>query len=83
MTASGIIIGLMLIALGGVMVWRARWFREYVGDIGTLFDTTKLDWLDWSIVGVILIIIGFMVMTGLFQIIAYAILVPIFNPSVG
>jgi hypothetical protein len=81
-TIGGFILGLFIAGLGFVMVWRRRWFQEYVGDLGTVLQFSKVDWMDWSILGVALLLIGFIVMFGLFQSLALAILGPLFRPSI-
>lgn len=63
----GIIIGLIGIGLGFLMVWKPQWFLDLIGEQGwseKIFGyghgTTA-----YQVIGVILIFISFMLMTGL------------------
>ena len=67
MTFLGFIVGLGLVALGFVMVWKSYRWEEYVGSLNGILGYPRLQWLDWDTLGVLLMGIGALTMFGLFQ----------------
>lgn len=65
MSIGGFILGLILMVAGFFMVWRTNIFLTSFGDISELFGATGASWLSWKIVGMILMVIGFLVAFGL------------------
>ena len=80
---SGAIIGLSILAVGFLMVWRQRNFREYVGDLGGLFGLPGSNWLTWPVLGTVLMLVGFFTIFGVFQIFVEALIRRLLVPSLG
>jgi|GEM_PF-1955189 hypothetical protein len=83
MTFLGFLLGAALFGLGFLMVWRQRNFREYVGDLGSLFDMPGSSWLSWEVLGSILMFVGFLFAFGIFQVFASKLLQGIVFPTIG
>ena len=66
MTFGGFILGFLMMVVGFLLVWKTNWFVENFGDIGVLFGTNQT-WLSWKMVGVILLLFGFLLAFGLIQ----------------
>lgn len=79
MTLTGFIIGVLMMVVGFVCVRKTDLLLRYLGDISVLFGAMNASWLSWKIVGVILLLLGFMIAFGLFQAFFYLTLGPIFN----
>ena len=82
MTIGGFLIGAMLFGIGFLMVWRRRSFRAYVGDLGAFFDMPGSSWLSWEVLGSILMVVGFMVAFGVFQIFVQQLLQSLVFPAI-
>ena len=67
MTLLGFVVGLFLVALGFLMVWKSHRWEEYVGSLNSIFGYPRLQWLDWDTLGVLLMVVGVLTMFGLFQ----------------
>jgi hypothetical protein len=67
MTLLSFFIGLVLMVLGFVIVWKTNYLVQWFGDIGEAFGAVGMPWLSWKLFGVILLFIGFFVAFGLFQ----------------
>lgn len=63
-TIGSVLLGLGLIAVGVFMVWKGSRLRQWVGDIASILEVS---WLDWPVLGVIVILLGGLLMTGLIQ----------------
>jgi len=83
MTWGGFIIGFLLFGLGFLMVWRRRNFREFVGDLGSFFDLPGSSWLSWEVIGTALMLIGFMLAFGIFQLFVEKLLRGVVFPTIG
>ncbi len=66
-TLGGFIWGAIVVVIGIVMVWKTHKFREYVGNLNTLLGYPQFSWLDWNVLGVIMVIVGIFMMFGLMQ----------------
>lgn len=66
MTFGFFILGMLMMGIGFLAVWKTNWFLENLGDIGELFGSTQT-WLSWKLVGIVLMFLGFMVAFGLLQ----------------
>ena len=64
LTVGGFFLGLLFLAIGFFMVWKGSRLRQWVGDIATILEVS---WLDWPIIGVVLMLLGAMLMTGTLQ----------------
>jgi len=82
MTIGGFLIGLALFGLGFLMVWRHRSFRDYMGDLGAFFGMPGSGWLSWEVLGSILMVVGFLVAFGVFQIFAQQLLQSLVFPTI-
>jgi hypothetical protein len=67
MTLLGFVVGLGLVGIGFLMVWKTHRWQEYVGSLNYILGYPRLSWLDWDTLGVILMISGVLTMFGLFQ----------------
>ena len=70
-TIGSVLLGLVLIAVGSFMVWKGSRLRQWVGDIASILEVS---WLDWPVLGVIVILLGGLLMTGLIQTILVGVL---------
>lgn len=61
-----ILIGLILMALGFVMVWKTNLFVQWFGDLGVLFGFVGASWLSWKTAGILFMVFGFLLVTNLF-----------------
>lgn len=53
-------------AIGFVMVWKSQWFIQSFGDLGSMvLGLTGYSFLSWKLFGMILMVLGFLLMTGL------------------
>ncbi len=57
-----ILLGIVLLALGFVVLWRTNLFMQWFGDLSIL---TGASWLSWKTLGIILMLIGFLLATNL------------------
>ena len=65
-----IIIGLVMIAAGFVLVWKTDWFQQNVGSIQWAeekFGSSGGSRLMYKMIGILVIIIGFLVTTNLYK----------------
>ena len=76
MTIGGFFLGLTFAVIGFLGVWKSYWFRKNIGDINELFGVTRITWLNWDTVGLFLIVLGIVIMLGLFQTGAILLLAP-------
>lgn len=66
MTLGGFFLGLVLIGVGFVMVWKSRQLYQNVGDLAELFDASRLSSLfQWPVIGSIVMVAGMLVMFDL------------------
>jgi len=63
-TLGSVLIGLVLIAVGFFMAWKGSRLRQWVGDISAILDVS---WLDWPVLGIIVMLFGGLLVTGIFQ----------------
>lgn len=63
-TIGGFFLGLLFLAVGFFMVWKAARLRQWVGDLTIIFDVS---WLDWPLLGIIVMAFGGLLITGLMQ----------------
>ncbi len=79
---GNIIIGLIMVFIGFLLVWKTAWLVNNFGRI-TWFEqhlyTMGGSWLAYKLFGILFIIIGLLVMTNLHQQAASAILMPLFG----
>lgn len=66
-TFLGFFIGLILMALGFLMVWKTNYFLQFLGDISVLFGAVGARWLSWKLLGIAFLLIGFLTAFGLFE----------------
>lgn len=52
--------------IGFLAVWKTDWFLQNLGDLSMLFGSSQ-QWLSWKVVGLILMLVGFLVAFGLIQ----------------
>jgi len=57
------ILGVIIMGLGFLMVWRTRWFEDFFGSIQYAFGVA---WLTWKMIGLIFLLVGFLLAFGLF-----------------
>lgn len=62
-----IILGLAIMAVGFLMVWKTNKWLEWFGDIGTVMGFIGATWMSWKTLGMIFMLIGFLMATGLMQ----------------
>lgn len=65
-TFLGLVIGIPLMVVGFFAVWKTRWFIDSLGDISAVFSNNSTPWLSWKLVGLFLIIFGYLLAFGLF-----------------
>jgi len=83
MTLASFFIGVAMMVVGFLCVRKTDWLLRYIGDIGELFGALNASWLSWKIIGVILILLGFMIAFGLFQSFFALTIGPLFNVGGG
>lgn len=66
-TVGSFFLGLLLLVVGFVMVWKSNRLRLTVGDLASLLGYS---WLDWPIVGSLVMLVGAFVMFNLWQALA-------------
>lgn len=67
MTFFAFIIGLVLMIIGYVCIRYTDAMLRYLGDISELFGAVNASWISWKLVGVALIVVGFLIAFGLIQ----------------
>ncbi len=67
MSLGTFFLGIILVGIGVLIIWRKQDFYNYVGDLGAFFDFPGSNILDWGIVGAAIAIIGVMVSLGIFH----------------
>lgn len=55
-----------MMVVGFFAVSRTDWFLENLGDLSAIFGANK-DWLSWKLLGILLLIFGFLIGFGLLQ----------------
>ena len=78
MTFGSFLLGFFMMVIGFLAVARTNWFVEDMGDLSTVFGNGKT-WLSWKTLGLILLIFGFMLAFGLFQLFFEATIGGFFN----
>lgn len=79
---GNIIIGLIMVLIGFLLVWKTAWLVNNFGRIAWFeqhLHTMGGSWLAYKLFGILFIIIGLLVMTNLHQQAASAILTPLFG----
>lgn len=66
-TLGSFVLGLLIIAVGFFMIWKTHRWQEYVGSLNDILGYPQWSWLDWDTLGVLTMVIGAVVMFGLFQ----------------
>lgn len=79
-TLGGVVIGLLLIGIGFVMVWKTNRWQEYVGSLNLILGYPRLSWLDWDTLGVFLMFVGTLTLFGLVQAAIVAAVAQLFSP---
>lgn len=79
MTLGGFVLGLILMAAGFAAVVRTDWFLENLGDVSQVFGMENGQWFSWKLVGMILLLVGFMIAFGLFQLFFYVVFGSLFG----
>lgn len=67
MTLVGFLIGLVMMAVGFLTVWKTNYLIQWFGDIGEAFGVVGMPWMSWKMFGVILLFLGFFIAFGLFE----------------
>lgn len=80
-TFGAFVLGLLIFGIGFTMVWKTNRWREYVGSLSDILGYSQYSWLDWNLLGVIIMVIGVVVALGLFQTFIMLTLGRIFAPS--
>lgn len=80
-TLAGFFIGLFLIGIGFLMIWKTRKWHEYVGSLNIVLGYPRLSWLDWNTLGIFLMIVGLLTTFGLVQTFIVATLGKLFHLS--
>jgi len=62
-----ILLGLILMGVGFLMVWKTNKFLEWFGDLGMMLGYIGASWLSWKTLGIFLMLGGFLIATGLIQ----------------
>ena len=79
-----IFLGILAIALGIVIVVKSDWFVENFGTIAWAeqhMGTSGGSRLMWKLIGIALIIVSFLIMTGTLQTVVLSIFAPLFGAS--
>jgi len=66
-TLGGVVIGLLLLGIGFLMIWKTHSWRDNVGSLNIILGYPRLGWLDWNSLGVFLMVTGLLVGLGLVQ----------------
>ncbi len=77
-----IILGLIMVGVGFVLVWKTAWFVNNVGRIGWFeqhLHTFGGSWLGYKLIGLTVIIIGLLTIADLHGQVADALLSPLFG----
>ena len=74
-----ILIGLVVIGLGFIMVYRPRFFVEFIGHQDWLEKIIQVsdDELAYKIIGIVIMFVGALIMTGLITDVLYFVFSPI------
>lgn len=67
MSFGGFIFGALLMGFGFTMVYRTFWFEHNFGEINYVFGWYSATWLTWKTVGLLLMLIGFLIAFGIFN----------------
>lgn len=78
-TVAGFLIGLVLIVVGFYMVWKGSRLRQTVGDLASIIGVS---WLDWPVIGVVIMVAGGLLMTGLLETLLLGLLGGFLNSAV-
>lgn len=74
-----ILAGLILMALGFLMVWRTNLLMQWFGDLSLMVGVS---WLNWKTLGIIFMLFGFLLATNLFSLFLYATVGRVLLPGV-
>ncbi len=53
--------------IGFMMIYRTNVFEQSFGDIGDALGFYNANWLSWKVIGMVLLIFGFLIAFGLLQ----------------
>jgi len=60
------LLGIILLVIGLVLVWKSRFLYQNVGDLAEVLDISKGGWLlQWPILGSIVMLVGMLLMAGI------------------
>lgn len=62
------LVGLILLALGFVMVWKTNLFLQWFGDLGQMLGFINAGWMSWKVAGILFMLLGFLLVTNLLPI---------------
>ncbi len=77
-----IVVGLIMVAVGFLLVWKTEWLVENFGHVDWAEQHLGSDGgtrLFWKLIGILIILIGFGTLTGIFQDILVITLSPLFR----
>jgi hypothetical protein len=67
MSIGFFLFGISLMAIGFFAIWKTPWFIENLGEISDLLQFQSTKYLNWKTFGLILMIMGFIIAFGLFE----------------
>jgi hypothetical protein len=66
-TLGGFFLGLAIMGIGFLMIWKHNQWRQNVGSLRDLVGYPNIPWLDWGVLGVVLLAVGLLIAFGLLQ----------------
>jgi len=81
-----IVLGLIMVAVGFLLVWKTEWLVENFGHINWAEEHLGADGgtrLFYKLLGILIILVGFGTLTGIFQDILTVTLTPLFSGLKG
>ena len=68
MSLGLIFLGLIMMAVGFLMVWRTNLLLQWFGDLGETLGFFGARWLSWKTAGILFMLFGFLLATNLLPI---------------
>ena len=67
MSFASFIIGLAIFGVGFLSVWKTTWFDQNMGDPGVAFGMQGSPLMSWKLIGLVLMLVGFLAAFGILQ----------------
>jgi hypothetical protein len=73
------VLGAIMMTVGFLAVVRTEAFLRYFGDVSNVFGLVGAQWLSWKVLGILLLLFGFLIAFGIFGALFHLTIGQLFN----